>query len=123
MVTEPQRSVAWAHKALILGVCAVLGACSTGQIDSLPANLGGLPQGTPERPAAPPAFPAVHDMPPQRAAPMLDEDQQKRLEDDLIATRNRQSRQNPEAKPKQKTKAETKRKPATERNAGATPNP
>lgn len=124
MVTKPQRSAAWTRKALILGVCGVFGACSTSQIDSLPANLGGLPQGAPERQAVPPAFPAVHDMPPQRA-PMLDEDQQKRLEDDLIAIRNRQSKQNPKAPqkadPKQKTEA--KRKPATDRNTGATPNP
>jgi hypothetical protein len=124
MVTNPQRPAVRARNAVILAVCTILSACSTAQIDSIPANLGGLPQGTPERPAVPPAFPAVHDMPPQRA-PMLDEDQQKRLEDDLIATRNRQPGQKPETKQKAeaKQKADAKRKPATGRDAGATPNP
>ena len=53
----------------------------------------GLPAGTPERLAVQPAYPAVHDMPPPRDARMLDEDQQERLEKDLIATRDRQSKQ------------------------------
>jgi len=49
-----------------------------------------LPAGTPERPAVPYTYPAVHDMPPERAAPMMSEDQQERLESDLVAARNRQ---------------------------------
>jgi hypothetical protein len=69
--------------------------------------MGGLPEGTPAPLANPPAFPAVHDMPPPRAAQMLDEDQQERLEQDLIATRDRQSKQ----------------KKSTEREAGGTRKP
>ena len=44
----------------------------------------GLPSGKP-----PAAYPAVHDMPPPRATPMLSDADAKKLEDDLIATRNR----------------------------------
>jgi len=71
---------------------ALLQACSTAQIDSIPHAVGGLPEGAPQRPAVTPAYPAVHDMPPPRAA-LLDAEQQKRLHDDLIATRNRQPNQ------------------------------
>jgi hypothetical protein len=77
--------------ATIAGVCGLLialAACA-----SLPANMGGLPEAAPAPLANPPAFPAVHDMPPPRAAQMLDEDQQERLEKDLIATRERQPNQ------------------------------
>ena len=70
----------------------LLQACSTAQIDSIPHAVGGLPEGAPQRLAQQPEFPAVHEMPPPRAA-LLDEDQQKRLHDDLIATRNRQPNQ------------------------------
>lgn len=80
---------------LPLAVAAVLAgglaACSTAQIDSIPTEIGGLPAGAPARPAVAPAYPAVHDMPPARTAPVLDEEQQKKLEADLIAARNRQS--------------------------------
>ena len=42
--------------------------------------MGGEAAGTPSAPASPPAFPAVHDMPPARAAPILTEDQQRQAE-------------------------------------------
>jgi hypothetical protein len=71
----------------------LLSACSTTDIDKIPHELGGLPAGAPARPADPPSYPAVHDMPPQRAAAVLDAEQQKKLEADLVAIRNRQSRQ------------------------------
>jgi hypothetical protein len=78
----------------VLALAAVLlSGCSTTDIDKIPQELGGLPAGAPVRPADPPAYPAVHDMPPQRAATVLDEEQQKRLEADLIALRNRQPNQ------------------------------
>lgn len=81
--------------AIVLALVALpLAACST-MGDSIPANLGGLPATAPERPAAPPVYPAVHDMPPPRDAPMLDEDEQKRLERDLISARNRQQGRKP----------------------------
>ena len=57
--------------------------------DHLPTAVGGLPDDSPERPANPPAYPAVHDMPPPRATATLNDDQQKLLEGDLIAVRDR----------------------------------
>lgn len=86
-VRRPQPIV-----ALIL-LAFILGGCTTAQIDQIPTNIGGLPEGAPARPATPAAFPAVHDVPPPRSQSLLDEDEQKRLEKDLTAVRNRQSKQ------------------------------
>lgn len=72
-----------------LAALTLLAGCSAAQLDRLPAELGGLPEGAPQRPAQSPAFPAVHDMPPPRPATLLDAEQQKKLEADLLATRNR----------------------------------
>jgi hypothetical protein len=66
-----------------------LSACSTAEIDKLPKEYGGLPEGAPRRSDNPPPYPAVHDMPPDRAKALLDPDEQKRLEADLVAARNR----------------------------------
>jgi hypothetical protein len=57
--------------------------------DHLPAAVGGLPEDAPARPVTPAAFPAVHNMPPARNTAPLDDAQQKQLEDDLVAARNR----------------------------------
>lgn len=75
----------------MLAAAMTLGACTTAQIDQIPQSVGGLPEGAPARPTAQMAFPAVHDMPPQRAQPLLDEEAQQRLEKDLIKARNRQA--------------------------------
>jgi len=55
----------------------------------MPAAVGGLPESTPQRPATPATYPAVHDLPPPRATTILTDAEQKKLEDDLIAARNR----------------------------------
>lgn len=76
-----------------LATLAVLvSGCSTAQIDAIPQEIGGLPAGVPARPAEATPFPAVHEMPPPRPA-VLDAEQQKKLEADLIAIRNRQPNQ------------------------------
>jgi hypothetical protein len=62
--------------------------------DTLPAAVGGLPADAPAR-ATPTSYPAVHNMPPSRNTEPLSADQQKQLEDDLVATRNRYG--NPDA--------------------------
>ena len=49
----------------------------------------GLPAGAPPRPDTTAAYPAVHDMPPARPAALTSAEQMK-LEDELIAARNRQ---------------------------------
>ncbi|MBM3530925.1 MAG: hypothetical protein FJX62_22840, partial [Alphaproteobacteria bacterium] len=50
----------------------------------------GLPANAPARPSAPPAYPAVHDVPPQRQAATLNELELQKMEDDLVAARDRQ---------------------------------
>ena len=107
------RSKLWAALAAL----ALLQACSTAQtdsiphtIDSIPHAVGGLPEGAPQRPAQAPAYPAVHAMPPDRGT-LLDAEQQKRLHDDLIATRNRQPNQEKNiAKDKKRAEQEAKKK-------------
>jgi hypothetical protein len=78
--------------AFVSALVAILGmsGCSTAQIDSIPKEIGGLPEGAPKRADVSPDYPAVHDMPPPRTTTLLDVEQQKRMEADLIATRNRQ---------------------------------
>jgi hypothetical protein len=103
----------------VLAFAAVLlSGCSTTDIDKIPHDMGGLPAGAPARSEQPPAYPAVHDMPPQRAA-LLDAEQQKRLEADLIATRNRQPNQAKNiARDKAKAEQVAKAKAAEEKNKG-----
>lgn len=57
----------------------------------MPAAVGGLPAGTPDRPT-PTAYPAVHDMPPPRDDVVLTDAQQKKAQADLLAARDRQTR-------------------------------
>ena len=76
-----------AAACLIAGAAVLSGCSSSAVIDNLPASLGGLPEGVPERPVTPAAFPAVHDMPPPRADATLSEAEKKKLKADLAATR------------------------------------
>ena len=93
-----------------LAALVLLQACSTAQIDSIPHAVGGLPEGAPSRAAEAPAYPAVHDMPSDRGT-LLDAEQQKRLHDDLIATRNRQPNQAKNiARDKKRAKEEARKK-------------
>jgi len=80
----PRRLLA----ALIAGSFGLAG-CSAMIADHTPTALGGLPEGAPQRSARPSAYPAVHDMPPRRGSVVLTDTEQKKLEDDLIAARNR----------------------------------
>lgn len=82
----PRAARAGAAIALIV----LLSACSS-VFGELPAAVGGLPEGTPERPAAPAAYPAVHDMPPPRSA-ILTAEEQKKAAAELAATRDQQSK-------------------------------
>lgn len=76
--------------SLLLSVAALLSGCSASLVgDHLPQAAGGLPADAPDRPADPGPYPAVHSMPPPRATATLNDDQQKLLESDLIAVRNR----------------------------------
>jgi hypothetical protein len=76
--------------ALIASAAALVSGCSGSLLaDHMPAAVGGLPDDTPARPATDAPYPAVHNMPPARATTPLSYDQQKQLEDDLVAARNR----------------------------------
>ena len=98
----------------VLSLAAGLAGCATHTGHSLPASMGGLPAGAPERKAEPLAYPAVHDMPPVRTNTVLTEDEVKQAEKDLTQVRTRQEQQ-PEpgaaaAKPVQPASKKTKPK-------------
>ena len=77
---------------LALALAAGLGACAS-TVAEMPSQLGGLPAGTPERPAAPAAYPAVHDMPPPRPNTVLTDAERKKAEAELAELRARQEKQ------------------------------
>jgi hypothetical protein len=74
--------------AAALLLAATLAGCSS-VADNIPTSMGGLPEGVPARPAVPPAYPAVHDLPPPRADSALSDVESRRLREDLKKTRNR----------------------------------
>lgn len=78
--------------ALLAAISLTLTACSSTLFSELPAGVGGLPAGTPERPATPSAYPAVHDMPPPRNDTVLTEAEQKKIQSDLNAARAQQTK-------------------------------
>ena len=88
MTAFQSRRVGLVAAACLLA--ATLAGCSS-VVDNVPHSMGGLPDGTPARPAAPAAYPAVHDMPPPRQEGALNEAQSKLLREDLKKTRNRVS--------------------------------
>src|SRR5262249_13556510 len=98
LISRSQRPVPrHALAAALVAVAVILAGCSAGSTvaDHLPTALGGLPDGTPQRPDTSRAYPAVHDMPPPpaippaRATPVLTDGKTKKLESDLVAARNR----------------------------------
>jgi hypothetical protein len=72
----------------MIGGGIVLASCSTVG-DHLPTTAGGLPEGVPARPPPSESYPAVHDRPPPRGQTVLSQEEQKKLEEDLIAARKR----------------------------------
>jgi hypothetical protein len=95
------------------------GCASQSLFDKLPQSMGGLPSGAPARPSTPPAYPAVHDMPPPRENSTLTETEQDKLQKELNAlrdrTRARASSDEPESTQPNK---EAKKKPAAARKTG-----
>jgi hypothetical protein len=76
--------------ALSLFATAVaLAGCGATIGDYAPTAIGGLPEGTPQRPKQSSAYPAVHDMPPPRATQVLTDAERNKLEGDLAAARER----------------------------------
>ena len=95
MVLISQLQQGSSHRRMIAALvlfaaAAILPGCSASIIgDHLPTAAGGLPEAAPQRPAQPAAYPAVHDLPPKRQDTVLTDDEQKKLEEDLIAARKR----------------------------------
>jgi hypothetical protein len=80
----------------IVAVLAVAGMVLAGcasVTDHIPTAAGGLPDGAPQRPAAAPPYPAVHDLPPPRSTSVLTDAEQTKLEADLAKARSRASGQ------------------------------
>jgi hypothetical protein len=77
--------------AALIASAGLLGGCTGANTiaDHLPTALGGLPEGTPQRPTTASAYPAVHDMPPPRPTTVLSDAEQTKLESDLAAARTR----------------------------------
>jgi hypothetical protein len=85
--------------ALLLAGLAVLAGCGSMIADNMPTAVGGLPESAPQRPTNPAAYPAVHDLPPPRSEAVLTSEEQRKLEDDLIAARDRAAGNKPGGKP------------------------
>jgi hypothetical protein len=77
--------------ALVCVGGVVLASC-TSVLSEMPAQVGGLPAGTPERAANAPAYPLVHDMPPPRPTAVLTEEEKKKVEAELAAMRDEQAK-------------------------------
>jgi hypothetical protein len=75
---------------LLMAAGALIGGCATGTVaDHAPATVGSLPEGAPARPSNPYSFPAVHDMPLPRDEKVLTVEEQRKVEEELVAARNR----------------------------------
>lgn len=72
----------------LLAASLALGGCST-QIADLPAV--GLPADAPPRAKEVGGYLPVHDLPPERAEAAMKPDEQKRIQSELIAARDRQA--------------------------------
>ena len=97
------RLVATLAAAASLAGCASLSEKLAGTASELPGI--GISPGAPERPATPMAYPAVHDLSPQRSSTVLNEVEQQKMEDDLVAARDAQ-------RPAQAAAATAQKKPA-----------
>jgi hypothetical protein len=73
---------------MLLAASLAVGGCST-QIADLPAV--GLPSDAPPRPKEAGSYLPVHDLPPDRAEAAMKPDEQKRIQSELIAARDRQA--------------------------------
>jgi hypothetical protein len=94
MRSKPQSQHGFARRAVLAAVllagAAIIAGCAAATVaDHMPTAAGGLPAGTPPRPDTPSAYPAVHDMPPPRGDTVLTSEEQKKIEDELVAARNR----------------------------------
>jgi hypothetical protein len=78
---------AWTVTALVMLALSV-GGCAT-SIADIP--LVGLPSDAPARPKEAGAYPAIHDLPADRAQSALEPSEQVKIQKELIAARDRQA--------------------------------
>ncbi len=81
----------------MIGLAALalaLGGCSSASqvFEKMPQSMGGLSADAPKAPATPYAYPAVHDMPAAREVKPLTDDEQLKLEKELLNTRDAQEK-------------------------------
>src|SRR5690242_1892960 len=86
MISNARRKL-WAPLSG-LTLLALAGCTST--VDMLPEKMGGLPASAPARPAETMKFPNVYEVRPTREATPLNDDEQKKLESDLVTLREQQ---------------------------------
>lgn len=85
------RGLSLAAVLLAATVLAGCGSMSERLSEKMAAMPGvGLPADAPPRPTTPQAYPAVLDMPPPRSNTVLNDAEQQRLENELVAARSRQ---------------------------------
>ena len=90
MVSNARRNHSAPRAApLLLALAFAVSACSS-TFDVLPEKMGGLPVSAPERAAQPMAFPNVYEVRPTREAKPLNDDEQKKLESELVTLREQQ---------------------------------
>jgi hypothetical protein len=85
------------RKAYVIGLAGLalaLGGCSSASqvFEKMPQSMGGLSPDAPNTPATPYAYPAVHDMPAAREVKPLSDDEQLKLEKELLTTRDAQEK-------------------------------
>ena len=90
MISNARRHRSAPLAALLLSAAFVASGCSSSTFDALPAKVGGLPSTAPERPAQPLTFPNVYEVRPTREAKPLDDNEQKKLESELVTLREQQ---------------------------------
>jgi len=83
--------------AASLGGCASMSDKMSQAMSTMP--VVGLPANVPERPAETLAFPAVHDMPPQRTTAVLTADEQRTMERELVSARDTTQKTAPKPAP------------------------
>jgi hypothetical protein len=121
-----------AYVIVLAGAALVLGGCSATQVfENMPQSMGGLSPEAPKAPDTPYQYPAVHDMPAPRDTKLLSDQEQEKLEKDLLSARESQEKaaaadaqasQSPPPPPAQPTKpVKKKKKPGDKAGSAAKP--
>ena len=89
---SPQCFARGALPALLLAAAVAIAGCAGATVaDHVPTAIDGLPDAAPPHPGAPSAYPAVNEVPSPRDNKVLTSEEQYKIEDELIAARNRVS--------------------------------